>query len=375
MRAVDQALLRTLAEWRPASAPVTSIYLSVDGRRFPRKADYELRLDELIRRARELAVPLDAAARKSVGKDLEAVSSFVRERFERGAVRGLAMFSAAAEGLWQALPLPRPVRSRAVVAPEVDILPLEAVLKTYESFCTTLVDYEKARIFTAELGRIEEEEEILDDVPGRHEQGGWAQARFQRHVDDHRQQHLKRVADALFKRFRRKEFDHLILAGSEEVVAELERELHDYLRRRVRAKVALPVIASADQVLARSLVLEEELELEREGLLVRQLADAASSGGHAVTGLGRTLAALAEGRVGRLVVDADLSAPGVVCTGCSALAEWGSTCRVCSEPVEPVRDVVETAVVSALRGGCGVETVSHDGSLAAMGGIGAMLRF
>src|SRR6266567_3446276 len=102
-------------------------------------------------------------------------------------------------------------------------LPLEAMLEVSESFCTVLVDSAKARIFLSEMGRIDERTDLFDDVPGRHDQGGWAQARYQRHIDDHRQKHLRRTGEVLFRFSKRNRFDHLILGGPEEIVAEFER--------------------------------------------------------------------------------------------------------------------------------------------------------
>ncbi len=375
MSDVDRALLRRLAEWDPAGFPVTSVYLSVDGRRFPRRSDYEVRLDELLRRGRSQTESMGKEAARSVEADLSAVSSFVRDRFERSAVRGIAVFSATAAGLWEEVLLPRPVRDRAVVGAQPDLLPLHALLETYESMCTALVDYEKARVFVAELGRIEEESDVWDEVPGRHEQGGWAQMRFQRHVDDHRQKHLKHVANVLFKLLKRRPFDHLVLAGSDEAVADLERELHDYLRQRVRARLHLPIVTSAEEVLARSLALEEELERDRERAKIERLAQAAAMGGRGVAGLPGTLGALSESRLGELVVGIDLVAPGVTCPACDRLGAEGEVCPACGSALRPVPDVVEAAVAQAFRQGCTVETVTEDGALAALGGIGGFLRF
>jgi peptide chain release factor subunit 1 len=375
MSDLDASLLRKLAEWDPGAVPVTSIYLAVDGRRFPRRQDYELRLDDLLRSCRAQVGSQPKDVRRSVEADLEAVAGFVRGGFERGGTRGLAVFSASGAGLWEEVRLPWPVRNRAVVGPAADVRPLEAFLETYESFCTALVDFQKARLFVAELGRIEEQAALIDDVPNRHDQGGWAQMRFQRHVDVHRQQHLKHVAETLFALQRRRGFDHLILAGAEETVAALERDLHDYLRRRVRARINLPMTATAAEVLERSLELEQQLEAERERAAIEALRAAAGAGDRAVTGLTRTLAALAESRVERLIVDLDRSAPGVACEACGTLAEWGNTCRTCGGPVLAVPDVVESAVAATLRQGGRVEPVSANGSLAEVDGIGAFLRF
>ena len=375
MTELDRAFLRKLAEWTPGDVPVTSVYLSVDGRVRPRRQDFELALDGLLHRIRERASELDDAPRRSVEQDAGAIADHVRERFERGSNRGLALFSAHGAGLWEDIATSRPVRDRATVGPHPDLLPLEALVEVYESFCTVLVDSERARIFLAELGRVEERTELTDDVPGRHDQGGWSQARYRRHIDEHRLRHLKRTADVLFRFFKRRRFDHLILGGPDEVVQELEHELHDYLRKLVRARMSLPVTASPADVLERSLHLEEELERERERETVERVVAEQAAGRRAAAGLGPTLKALGEGRVETLVVSFDLSAPGFECPRCGALALEGGPCVACGEPRGPVADVVESAVAVALRQGARVETVTQDGRLQALDGIGALLRF
>ena len=375
MTELSHELVRKLAEWSPGEHPVTSAYLSVDGRMYPRRKDYELRLEELLRAARDQARSLSKEERRSVEGDAQAVRSYVVDRFQRGSTRGLALFSSSGAGLWEEIELSRPVRNQAVVAPHPDLLPLEALLEAYESFCTVLVDSEKARIFIAELGRVEEERDLLDDVPNRHDQGGWSQSRFQRHVDEHRQKHLKHTADVLFRFFKRRGFDHLILAGPDEILPELEHELHDYLRKRIAARITLPVTASPAEVLERSLRVEEDLDRERVRQAVDRIVAEAAAGRQAVSGLSATLTALGENRAGTLVVAMDLRAPGRECPSCGRLAERGRRCGTCGAKTREVADVVEGAVAQALRQGCRVETVSEAGALAARGGIGALLRF
>ncbi len=374
MTELDHALLRKLAGWSPDGVPVTSLYLTVDGRRYPRRIDYEVRLDELLRSARAQALALPEVAARSVEGDLEEISAFVRERFERGDTRGLALFSASAAGLWEEIALPRPVRDRVVVGPRADVRMLEALLETYEPTCVALVDYEKARLFCSQLGRVEEVRDLADEVPGRHDQGGWAQMRMQRHVDDHRMQHLKHVAETLFGLWRSRGFAHLVLAGPGEAHRELEGLLHEYLRRRVRAHLSLPVTATLEEVRVRTLEVEEELERAQEAEVVTRLADAIPSGG-GVAGLDATLGALSEGRVGTLVVGLDLVRPGGVCDRCGRLGTRASDCPTCGAPMREVPDVVEVAVASAYERGCEVETVTADERLERLGGIGALLRF
>jgi peptide subunit release factor 1 (eRF1) len=374
MTELDRGLLRKLAEWEPGGAPITSLYLTVDGRRFPRKTDYQVHLDELLRAARAQTQGLDRGASRSVEHDLAAMSDFVREELLRGDTRGIAMFSSTAGGLWEVVPVPRPVRDRVVVAPQADLLPLEVVLETYPPVCVALVDYANARMFMVELGRIHEVADVSDDVPNRHEQGGRAQMRMQRHVDDHRTKHLKRAAEALFGLSRRWPFEHLVLAGPAEAHREIEVVLHDYVRRRIRARISLPMTATTAEVLGRVLELEEAIEREREGAVMERLSLAASAGGAGTAGLDATLEALAAGRVSELVVSIDAAAPGFACAACGRLATAGRKCPACAGAMEPVPDVVDAAVTAALRNGSTVETVLGDG-LDELGGIGALLRF
>jgi peptide chain release factor subunit 1 len=375
MTDLDRTLVRKLAEWTPGELPVTSVYLSVDGRLYPRKKDYELRLEEVLRSAHEQAAGLGKEQVGSVEGDRDAVRSFVLDRFDRGTTRGLAAFSCSAAGLWEEIELSRPVRNTAVVAPHPDLLQLESILEVYESFCTALVDSEKARIFLAELGRIEEQSDMTDDVPNRHDQGGWSQARYQRHVDEHRQKHLKHVAEVLFRFWKRRQFDHLILGGPDEIVQEFEVELHDYLKQRVLARVGLPIGAPAVDVLARSLEAEEALERRRVREAVDRIAAEQAAGRQAVAGLGPTLDALADNRVATMVLRMDLRAPGRECPSCERLAERGKRCQTCGAATREIPDVVEAAVAQALRRGARVETVTEDGGFESLGGVGALLRF
>lgn len=378
MAQLDAELLRKIAGWETDGLPVTSIYLDVDGRRWPKRADYVRRAHDLADRACHEAEREGRDAHRSVCRDRERLTSFVLDELERtGGVRGLGAFSCSRAGLWDAVTLSQPVRDRVVLGPRPYLLPLEAMVELAETFCTVIVDRARARIFLSRLGEIEERTGILDEVPGQHDQGGWSQARHQRHIEDHVQRHLKRVADALLRHQKARPFDHLVLAGPEEAVADLERELHDYVGRRVLARTSLPMIAAAEEVLEHALDLERELEDRREREAVERLASETGAGtGRAVAGIGGTLSSLEANRVDTLVVLAGLRASGVRCTSCGHLdAGARERCAVCGSPVAEVPDLVEEAVEEALRKRCRVETVEASPELERLGGIGALLRF
>ena len=296
MTELDQALVRRLAEWTPGDAPVTSLYLSVDGRRLPRKVDFELRLDEALRRVQGLAANLDKRARGSVEGDCAAILAFVRERFERGSTRGLALFSSSSNGLWEDVEIPRPVRNLADVGPSANVLQLEAILETYPTTCTALADHQHARLFLANLGRIEEISEVSDDASNRHDQGGLAQMRLQRHVDDHRQKHLKHVADELFRLQERLATSIASSSRARPMSSPSSNvKLHDYVAKRPRPN--RPADDGVGQgVLGRSLALDEELEARQEREEADRLLDAVAARRGAVGRLDGVLDAVWETR-------------------------------------------------------------------------------
>jgi peptide chain release factor subunit 1 len=372
---IDREFLRTLAGWSADGVPVSTMYLDVDGRRYPRKQDYMGRAELLGHRLEKEADGLPKKAAASVTKDVERMIAFL-EDLDRGPTRGVALFSCSGARLWEDVLVPRPLADRATLAEHPHVLPLEALIETYEKFCTALVDREKARIFLARMGRIREETDVFDDVPGQHDQGGWSQARYQRHIDEHVGRHLKHVGDVLLRYLQRQGFDHLILAGPDEVVPEFERGLHDYLKRRVVARVTLPMTANVNDVLEKSLQVEEEIEVRREREVVERVTAEAAAGRNGVMGLEPVLAALNDARVDTLVVPFGLSSEGVRCTSCGWLGLHGSTCPTCGAATEPVPDVVESAVAKALQEGSRVESLTLvNGEGGRSFDVGALLRF
>jgi peptide subunit release factor 1 (eRF1) len=134
------------------------------------------------------------------------------------------------------------------------------------------------------------------------------------------------------------------------------------------------MMATDVEVLARMLEIEEAVERERERAAIDRVSQAVSAGTQGVAGLDATLDAMAAGRVAELVVSIDRSSPGSVCASCGRLASAEGPCSACGASTDPVPDVVEAAVILALRGGSLVETVLGDG-LDELEGIGALLRF
>jgi peptide chain release factor subunit 1 len=366
--------IRSLAAHR-GSPVVTSCYLDVDGRRYPRHVDYEQQLDHLRRQARERAAGLDPAAIQSVEADLGRICAWVKGGFDRSRVRGLAFFCCSADGFFEVIESPLPVRNEIVLNDTPHVLQLESLTQAYDRFAVLLVDRQRARLFRFELGELSERTEVFDAVPRRHDSGGRSASNIQRHTDELAHKHLKHAAEVAFDELGGDPVDHLILGGPHEVVAEFEALLHPYLKERVAARLSIMVTAAPEEVRSAALEVEGELSRAAEEAMVDRLRNQVGAGNGGVAGLEPTLRALVERRVDTLLVSDGYEAPGWRCPSCRWLAVKGRRCPVCGTSMQLVEDVVEQAVEEALANKCRVEVVRESADLDVLGRIGALLRF
>jgi peptide subunit release factor 1 (eRF1) len=375
--AIDKIDIRKLASFTGTAAPVTSLYLDVDGRRFLRARDIEPHLDALVREARARASSngLPKAAVASVEADLARMAEHVRRSLRRSHVRGLAVFSCTAHGLWRVVELGVPVRNRLVINHTPYVRELEAVVARHERLAVLLADRQRARLFLLQLGELVDQTELLDRLP-RHDddKGDLTRDQVAGQVAAATQRHLRRAAQVTFELFRDQGFDHLVLGAPEEVGHALERELHPYLRERIAARLSVDVGAPEEEICQRALEVETELERVREAVLVQRLRDALGSGHGGAAGLELVLRALVERRVDTLLVSEGFEAPGWRCRSCGFVGVRGPACPVCTATMDRVDDGVEEAVEEALIQSCRL-CVCDSADLDVLGRIGALLRY
>lgn len=366
--------IRELASFDAGDLVVVSLALDTDGRRFPRRSDLELQVGDLVRRARAdaPALGLSRAAARSLDADLDRIARFVADEFDRGDTRGLAIFACAGARLWRVVELPRSLRSRVVLDRHPHVLQLEALLSTGGTTLTALVDRAKARVFLTRLGATTERTDVFDEVPGRHDQGGWSQARFARHIEDHVHRHLRHAADVLFALSKREPVERLVLAGPDPVVAEFEKALHPWLAERVAGRVNVPMNAGVARVRQATLEVEDRLEEDRVREVVGRLREEAEAGRLAVLGLEPTIEAVRQGRAETLVVGDGRLRPGWRCPACGSISARDGTCSSCGAALVAVPDLIEEVVDLALGRGCHIVTAAPDKLPAE---VGALLRF
>ena len=389
MAALTKDVLRSLAAFKSSGSPVVSLYLDVDGHRYVRARDYEAQLDALLRRVG--ATPAGPAAERSgatlvalrarsqtagpAAHDLTKIEGFVKEGIDRSGVRGIAIFSCAPDGLWEVIELPVPVHNRLTVNAAPQVRQLEAVLDENERFGVLLVDRQRARLFVFELGVLVERSELFDELP-RHEddKGEWDRD----HVHDHQataaRAHLRRAAQVAFEVDRAQPFDHLILGGPSEVVADLEREMHSYLADRIAARISVAVGAREEDIRQAALAVEVDVNRRQADRLVEKVREKIGTGA-AVAGLNPVLGALGEHRIESLLVSDGFAVPGWHCGTCDRLCSVGPRCASCGAAMDKVEDVVDEAIAMALQQRARVTTCTSSADLDVMGQIAALLRF
>lgn len=370
---VTRADVERLVRFDGRGGRILSAYLDLDPERQVTRS-YRIVLEDLVKAARE---PLD----KDQVRDLDAEAARVQEWLEeeRPDARGLAVFSSSAAGLWMTFGLSASVPDRVSFDVHPLITPLLGVMEKLERYVVALVDKESARLLEVFEGRVEAVQAVTDDVPGKHDQGGLAQPRLQRHHEDHVLRHVKRVVQRLSEHLRDRPFDRLILAGPEEATTEVREHLPHELARRLIATVPAEMFASDSEILKMTLEIEQRARRESDEELATAVIDAARSNGDGACGMSATLEAVWLRQILRLVVADGLGATGSECPVDGRLyPDPPGSCPMCGAETLPVADIVDRAAQLTLELDGDVEIVDERAAQRlrdACDGIGAVLRF
>jgi peptide chain release factor subunit 1 len=373
---IDRKEIQRLAEMRVAEG-VLSAVVKLDPRLGYERGQAVMKFKGAYRRAFRAAGEDDRAV---LERERDAVIDYLETADLSG--RGVVIYSSTPAKVWEVVPLEVMAPSRVSVGPELDIGVLETVFEEYPRMAVVILDGDEARIYTADQGEEKAGGRTRTKLPlpGRHSQGGWSQARFQRHVEFHHTQLLKEAADRLEKLFHTRPFDRLVVVGVEEATKEFAEMLSEPVRERLLGRLTANFKhENDDHILDRARALREGDERASEAALVDRIRGQAEAGGHGVLGIDETIEAIVEGRVDTLAVAEGVEREGSACLNCDYFAATRfATCPVCSQAeVEELPDVVDYAIERALLSGARVNVVFGAAAemLVAVGGIGAVLRY
>ena len=131
---------------------------------------------------------------------------------EAGVLRG-------ADGGIEAVQLSAPIDQHWLyIGDAPHLYPLARVASKYPRYAAVVADSNTARIFVFATGELVNERLIQGMKTRKTQQGGWSQARFQRHIDNYREQHAREVVDALGRIAIADSIDSIVIAGDAVIV-------------------------------------------------------------------------------------------------------------------------------------------------------------
>src|SRR5919198_3123654 len=218
---VTWSRLRELAGFRAEHGCATSVYLNLNPSEVPTAGDAQTRMSALLNTAEKIdRRDLTHEQRGALKGDFERIARWFDDDFDRDGAQGVAVFAAGLDNFWTTIALPEPVPDRFKVGHEFFLAPLVPVVARADGTIVAVVGREAGQLYRLEAGRLQEIGDYSDDTPGRHDQGGWSQARYQRHIEKLVQEHVKDVAEVLDRNRRRLHVPKIVLVASEEMRSE-----------------------------------------------------------------------------------------------------------------------------------------------------------
>jgi peptide chain release factor subunit 1 len=222
------------------------------------------------------------------------VEGLVRRAYDEG-VNGFAIFSCSGTKTFLTYPSIIPFENEFFLSDLPTLRPLVRLSSQYQNTLVVMVETDSAKLFEISLEGMMAETLIESYVPGRHDQGGWAQMRYQRHIKDHMDRHHKEVAEHLTELFDSGKWKRIILIGQDRIIANFKVFLPERVKQPISDTFSVDFSEERSKVLRR--VFEQLLRKDREEVYhqIQELMERAYKAGVATFGLNGTLEALNEG--------------------------------------------------------------------------------
>ncbi len=338
--------LDRLADFEACPFPVISLYLNLQADEHGKDRFEPFLRKELADRIRTYGA--SSPERQSLEQDVEKIQKYVEN--VDPSVNGVAVFACSGAELFAAIPLAAPIdQHRLYISNVPHLYPLAKILDEYPRYVALLADSHSARIFVFAANTVEKTDRIENVKTKHHKQGGWSQARYQRHVENYHLQHAKEVVDAVAKIVRDEKIDKIVLSGDEVILPLLREQLPKDIAERIVDIVKMDVKTPEHEVLASTIAALREKDAENDRERVDELIGAYRANGLACVGVEATRKALERGQVDELVITA--------------------------KPDNLTEDTADELVVKARQTSAKIRFIEDASLLAPIGGVGALLRY
>lgn len=377
--------LDRLAAFEPAPYPVVSLYLNTQPGPTGRDQFHTFVRKEFAARSR--TYPAGSPERQSLDRDLGRIARFLQNEVAPSA-NGVAVFACSAGELFEAVQLAAPIDQHSLyIGDQPHLYPLARVNSQYPRYAAVLADTNSARILVFATGEVVAQEEVKGIKTKRTSQGGWSQARFQRHIENFHMQHAKEVIEALDRIVARENISEIVVAGDEVIMPLLREQLPKHLAEKIVDHLRIDTNAPLDDVVRTSLTAMARVRSRSDREAVQAAVDAYRAGGLGVVGPEETLDALVKGQVDELLIassvrDLQPAAPGqaaaAMATDAGVLPEPAVETAAAGEAAQVENRTVRLAdelVARAAQTSAAIRFIEDPDLLAGSGGVAAILRF
>ena len=377
------AQLERLAAFEPAPYPVISLYLNTQPGQHGRDQHQAFIRKEFKSRSR--TYPPNSPERDSLDRDLEKISRYLETELQ-AASNSVAIFACSAGELFETVQTAAPIdRHWLHIGDRPHLYPLARLESQFPRYAAVVTDTNTARILVFAAGAVVSEREINNVKTRATSQGGWSQARYQRHIVNFHQQHAKEVVDMLDRVVRDEGIEHVVLSCDEVALALLRAQMPKALEAKIVDNVRLEAHASADAIVRRTHEAMQRMNERTDRGKVDAAVGAYRAGGLGVVGPEDTLAALLKGQVDELLITASMQQMQAVPVGRTIgssndamLAEPAVETASAGEAADSSPEVLRLAdelITKAKQTGARITFIEDPALLRDYGGVAALLRF
>ena len=371
--------LRDLATFRASSGCAISVYLDLDPSVSPTPEAVDSRINALLdsveRSEAANRAELTHEQKQGLRADAARLHEFFETEFSREGAHGYAVFCAGLDNVWQPLPLSERVPDLVRVGRAFYLAPLVPLVGRGEGALVAVVSRERGDLYRLRAGRLEELVEQFDEQHGRHDQGGWSQARYQRHIEKLVQDHLRDFAEDVDRWVRRLRGPRLVVVCSEETRAEFEEALSHEVRKAIVGWTTAEAHAGPTELLHAVEPVLARWRAEQEASAVERWSEEAGRNGRAAAGWAQTLEAASDGRIELLLFQDGSDRRAWECPACGRLGSEAGPCPLDGTQMEESKDGLDLAVHQTLAHGGTVWALRERHDLEPVEGIGALLRY
>jgi peptide chain release factor subunit 1 len=371
--------LRELAGFRAEQGCAVSLYVALDASDVPTAAGVESKVNSLLGQAERLVDErkraLGRVEREALKGDLERIRAWFDDGFDRQGARGVAVFASGLDNFWSTLTTAVPVADDVRLAADLYLAPLARLVGRTDATLVARVGRELGTVYRLRGRQLVEIADESETVPGQHDQGGWSQGRYERHLDEIVERHWRRVAETLDACVRSLSGARVVLVGAEDMRSEFEEMLSNEVKGCLAGWATAAAHLEGSALLDAVTPVLDNWWAGREETLLDRWREESGRNGRASAGWEQTLEAASDGRVELLLVQDGTDRPAFQCPQCGRAQSSDGSCPLDGTTMESRDGGLDLALHQTLAHGGSVHVLRDRQDLAPVGGVAALLRF